>query len=58
MAIGYTEIDFVNNSVPALNATNMNKIDEALKDACDEIDGHWYIWGAGKPQNEIYRITH
>lgn len=23
-----------------------------------EIDGHWYIWGAGKPQNEIYRITH
>jgi hypothetical protein len=23
-----------------------------------EIDGRWYIWGAGKPQNEIYRITH
>jgi hypothetical protein len=38
MAIGYTEIDFINSSAPALNATNLNKIDEALKDACDLLD--------------------
>lgn len=38
MAIGYTEIDFLNGSAPALNATNLNKMDEAIKDACDLLD--------------------
>lgn len=38
MAIGYTELDFVNGSAPALSAANLNHIDEALKDACDLLD--------------------
>lgn len=38
MAIGYTELDFVNGSAPALSAENLNHIDEALKDACDLLD--------------------
>lgn len=38
MAIGYTELDFINGGAPALNATNLNHIDEALKDACDLLD--------------------
>lgn len=38
MAIGYTELDFVNGSAPALSAENLNHIDEALKEACDLLD--------------------
>lgn len=48
MAIGYTEIDFINGSAPALNATNLNKIDEALKDACDQLDAQGVLTEAGR----------
>lgn len=48
MAIGYTEIDFLNGSAPALNATNLNKMDEAIKDACDQLDAQGTLTEAGR----------
>lgn len=38
MAIGYTEVDFVNGVAPALNAANMNHIDEGVKACADALD--------------------
>ena len=38
MAIGYTELDFINGTTPALNAANMNHIDEGVKACADALD--------------------
>ena len=38
MAIGYTELDFINGTAPALNAANMNHIDEGVKACADQLD--------------------
>jgi len=38
MAINYTEINFVNGAPPAVNAANLNKLDEAIKTVSDAVD--------------------
>ena len=38
MSIGYTELDFINGNAPALNAANMNHIDEGVKACADQLD--------------------
>lgn len=38
MALNYTEINFINGGPPALNAANLNKLDEGLKKVSDAAD--------------------
>lgn len=38
MAINYSKTTFVNGSSPPLNATNLNKMEQGIKDACDGVD--------------------
>ena len=38
MAIGYTELDFINGAAPALSAANMNHMDEGIKACADKLD--------------------
>lgn len=47
MAIGYSAKTWVDGSSPALSAANLQTLDDALEDACDEIDFRASKW-AGK----------
>lgn len=40
MAINYTKTTWVNDNSPALNASNLNKIEQGIKDACDGVDNY------------------
>jgi len=42
MSINYSKTTWVNGSAPALNATNLNKMEQGIKDACDGVDGMVY----------------
>lgn len=38
MAINYVKTNWVNGQAPALSATNLNKIENGIKGACDGVD--------------------
>lgn len=39
MAINYSKIGYINDSEPAIDANNLNHMDDGIKQACDGVDG-------------------
>lgn len=50
--MSYTKTNWVNNSSPAINATNLNKIEQGIKDSADWIDNQYFQPG------EVYDVDY
>lgn len=49
--MSYTKTNWVNDSAPAINATNLNKIEQGIKDSADWIDSQYFSVGETFTQN-------
>lgn len=50
--MAYTKTNWVNDSAPAINADNLNKIEQGIKSCADELDGMYFTPG------EVYDKTY